>query len=233
MLHPVTTVDVDGTRRTLDWQLRHDPKSLNYKIENRLGTGRAPRNRIWNKSVFLDQGQEGACVGFSCAHVVATTPKRMVGITDDIGRKVYHGAQTRDEWAGENYEGSSVLGGMTYLKEVGVLSAYYWATTLSEILEGLSYFGPIVMGVDWYNDMFEPDSNGYLHVSGGKAGGHAIEVGGNSLKREAVWVNNSWGMKWGIGGGAWIKWTDLDKLREDQGEFALPRKVKSGTLSLP
>lgn len=235
------TVTVDGVQRTLDWQIRLDPKSLNYKIDERLVLDRPNRTRTWTKNIWLDQGtyvcpickQNGACTGYSAAHMLATTPKTMIFAGDAQAHQIYHEAKKRDEWEGEGYEGSSVLGAMTYLKEVGVLSAYYWATTLHEILQGVSYFGPMVMGVDWYDNMFTPDEKGFVRIGGRKAGGHAIEIGGNSIAREAVWIPNSWGRTWSINGGAWLPWTDLEKLLDDGGEFCLPRKSKSGMLSLP
>jgi hypothetical protein len=235
------TVTVDGIPRTLDWQIRLDPKSLDYKIDEQLNLNRPLRTRTWTKTIWLDQGrydcpicnQHGACTGYSAGQMLATTPKTMTAIGNEHAHKIYHEAKKRDEWTGENYEGSSVLGAMQYLKEIGVLSAYYWATTLHEILQGVAYFGPMVMGIPWYEDMFYPDSTGFIKATGKPAGGHAIELGGISTSKQAVWLPNSWGRKWSLQGGAWLSWSDLEKLLNEDGEFCLPRKTKSGLLSLP
>lgn len=215
------------TDRVLDWKPRFDPKSLNFKV-SKLTDSTATRNRIWKRDTWLDQGQEGACVGFSGAHVMSTTPRAhnpRYGQQD--AEDLYHAAQQNDQWPGENYEGSSVLGGMQALKVEGRIDSYHWCTTLTEALHAVSYLGPLQIGVNWYNDMFEPDAKGFLRVSGKLAGGHAICVGGISVDKQAVLLYNSWGKSWGNNGNAWLAFEDLDTLLHQDAEFALPKKVKS------
>lgn len=215
------------TERVLDWKPRFDPRSLDYKVSKKLGLG-APKTRTWKRDTWLDQGQEGACVGFSGAHVMSTTPKaHNPRYTHQDAEDLYHAAQQNDQWPGENYEGSSVLGGMQALKAQGRITSYLWCTTLEEAQHAVSYVGPLQIGVTWYNDMFTPDKQGFLHVGGGVAGGHAICVGGISTTKQAFLLYNSWGQSWGQNGNAWLAFEDMDTLLKDQGEFALPRKVKS------
>ncbi|GAO25939.1 peptidase C1A papain [Alicycliphilus sp. B1] len=64
--------------------------------------------------LVLNQGQEGACTGFGLAGVVnylrwvrAGLPKAMVSVSP---RMLYNMARRYDEYAGENYEGSSCRG---------------------------------------------------------------------------------------------------------------------------
>jgi hypothetical protein len=59
----------------------------------------------------LDQGKEGACVGFAWSHELAAYPVR-VEVDDEFARsKIYAEAQKIDEWPGEAYHGTSVLAG--------------------------------------------------------------------------------------------------------------------------
>lgn len=231
-----------GHEIVLDWTLRHDERSLAYKVDKQFVFSTKPiRNRMWTKRVLLDQGsyrcpicnEFGACTGYSACQMLATTPKTIVQLTDEDCHKTYHGAKLRDQWTGEGYEGSSVLGAMQYLKDMKVLSVYYWATTLAEIQHGVSHYGPMVIGVDWFANMMRTDEYGFISPSGSHVGGHAIEVGGISLPREAFWLPNSWG-PWGHKGtgGAWLKWIDMAYLIEMRGEFALPRKVRGGLITL-
>jgi hypothetical protein len=74
------------------------------------------------------------------------------------------------------------------------------------------------MGTNWFKDMFRADANGYLHASGGVAGGHAYLLTKYSKLRDAVWTCNSWG---GAGQG-WISRADLIILLGDQGEACVP-----------
>lgn len=82
----------------------------------------------------------------------------------------------------------------------------------------------MVLGIDWYNDMFDPDADGLLHVTGGVAGGHAILANGVSLKRRQVRLENSWGVNWGVDGHAYLGFDDLGTLLAGDGEACVPVK---------
>jgi len=94
---------------------------------------------------FYDQGNEGACVGFSCS--------RMMSLLNRVRYAapwLYKEAQKIDAWPGEDYEGTSVRAGLDVLKSsghcrVGTLgkvypedvnagiSVYRWADTVEQI----------------------------------------------------------------------------------------------------
>lgn len=209
--------------RTLDWKLRHDPKSLEYKID-RLGPLKE-RTYTWKRTIWLDQGQEGACTGFGLSHVLGTTPKRRQGVDQAFAERMYQEAKRCDEWPGEDYEGSSVLGAMTAAKKDGYISGYSWATTMEELIHAVGYLGPVECGINWYTGMFDPDSAGLLHVTGKVEGGHAICIGGVDVSTATFCFYNSWGKSWGVGGNAKISFADMERLMSEQGEFALPKKV--------
>lgn len=210
----------------LDWKPRFDSRSLGFLISDHFHLGVEAGNRNWRRGAWLDQGQEGACTGFGAAHVLAATPKARPDMNDAMARSLYKEAQRNDEWPGENYEGSSVLGAMQALKARNWITEYYWAKSLDEIKHGVSLFGPMEIGVNWYSGMWKPDDNGVLHVSGTIVGGHALCVGGIDFKKGLFRLDNSWGKNWGINGSAWISFEDMDRLRSEDGEFALPRKRK-------
>jgi len=93
----------------------------------------------------------------------------------DFAFRVYKLAQTMDYWAGENYEGSSVLGAAKALASLGLIGEYRWAFDHDDHLSALSNVGPIVVGTVWLNSMFDPRPSGLLEVdpTSGDAGGHA------------------------------------------------------------
>ncbi len=211
---------------TLDWHPRTgglSRKSLLYSIADNFNLHTTPRTRNWTRSVWLNQGREGACTGFGMAHCMDNTPRRWV-MTEDAARTCYYEAQRRDEWHGESYSGSSVLGAMEAAMSFGWLNAYYWATSLDEIVHGVSLFGPMEIGVNWYEGMMDPDSAGYLNATGPIVGGHALCLSGVNMTYGFFELDNSWGKGWGVNGSARMSFATVDRLRREQGEFALPRK---------
>lgn len=182
------------------------------------------RNRLWKQSVWLDQGSEGACTGFGFAHVYGTTPRRKFFVNDEFGRQRYYRARQEDEWPGENYEGSSVLGVMEAAHKDGLIKSYHWAVTLSEIVYAVSYHGPLVMGVNWYQGMLNTDAAGYVRPTGRVVGGHALAIGGINWTNRCFILFNSWGRDWGRDGSARISFADMNLLLLENGEFALPKK---------
>jgi hypothetical protein len=213
--------------RVLNWIPRFDTRSLDFRIADLAPafSTKTPRNKSWTRQSFLDQGREGACTGFGLAHTIATTP-RSYAMTNEMGQQFYYEARRRDEWPGEGYEGSSVLGAMSAGKAFGWLSAYWWATTLDEIISAVSFYGAMEIGVNWYTGMFEPTPDGFIRPTGRVEGGHALSLAAVNIPGRWFRLDNSWGPDWGVGGSARIYFHDLDRLRQERGEFALPRKVK-------
>jgi hypothetical protein len=101
----------------LTWRPNHDPQSRSFGVRQRL-TGSAPLTDVLlSTGPVLDQGSEGACVGFGSADAAnVLTLLRAPGTPQllDSGDAVelYRLAQKLDQVPGEDYEGSSVLGGM-------------------------------------------------------------------------------------------------------------------------
>lgn len=208
--------------RTFDRVPQYDPKSLRFAIRS-LVANKPRRSYTWSVPVMLDQGPEGACVGFGWSQEIAARPKPDSTITNDYAFRLYHRAQQLDEWAGENYEGSSVLAGAKAVMELGKLREYRWAlgpgsiAAESDLALAVGYKGPAVMGTYWYEGMMEPDVDGYLRPTGDILGGHCYLVHGYSLKLGyKVW--NSWG----TGFYGYIKPTDMITLLRYDGEACIP-----------
>ncbi len=105
-----------------------------------------PRRR--REPTVLDQGSEGACVGFALAAVIhtgvglrrpdtpsaggnggAAGPAPALGEEDLVSeRMLYEMARRYDEWSGENYEGSSLRGAMKGWHKHGAASRGAWPT---------------------------------------------------------------------------------------------------------
>src|SRR5687767_6414967 len=136
--------------RTLDWYNRKDPRSLRYTIDRKtdFAVGKPLKTRTRRQYQYLDQGREGACTGFGAAKALGQTPIRRADVSNALAQSIYNRAKQLDEWPGEDYEGSSVLGAMQTVKEAGFISAYYWATTLTQMQHAVCYLGSLVIGVN-------------------------------------------------------------------------------------
>jgi len=156
------------------------------------------------------------------AHERIARPVEVLTITHYDAVNYYRDAQLIDEWPGNDYEGTSVLAGAKVMKSRGYISGYEWAFNLRQTLVGISYRGPAVLGLNWYEGMSQPDKNGIIKPTGRLAGGHCILATGYNLKTRLVRLHNSWGRGWGVGGDCFIFDTDLGKLLDAGGECCLP-----------
>ncbi|MFT3929138.1 MAG: C1 family peptidase [Spongiibacteraceae bacterium] len=83
------------------------------------------------KQFILDQGKEGACTGFGLAATINYLQWRnnnfdTKGLQSVSPRMIYHLAKLYDEWAGEDYEGSSCRGAMKGWHRHGVCTEALW-----------------------------------------------------------------------------------------------------------
>jgi len=229
----------DGTTTTdrrLDRLREFDERSREHNIRGLV----APqlKTKTWQCKAFLDQGWEGACVGFSWSHAASSYTQHTRGITDAFAeQKVYWEAQKIDPWAGGAYpgavpddDGTSVLAGAKIMRQYGFIDGYKWAFNVDDVLAALSNEGVVIIGVWWRDSMWNPRPNGLLDISGAQAGGHAILVRGHNLKRRftgegehhVVRLRNSWGKSWGLDGDCFLKVEDLETLLLDDGEACIP-----------
>jgi hypothetical protein len=207
--------------RIFDRIVHFDEKSRNFPIRTLIGE-KPRRSYTWRCDTFLNQGSEGACTGFAVSHEAAARPVVVKGITNETARQIYRRARQLDEWPGENYEGSSVLGAIKAGTEKGWYSEYRWAFGLEDAILALGYYGPGVAGLSWYTGMMKADSNGFIHPTGSIEGGHAILVNGVNVKKEYVRLHNSWGKSFGINGECFLSFDDFGRLLHEQGEFCIP-----------
>jgi hypothetical protein len=225
--------------RTFDWKAHHDPRSRRFNVADVMPK-RLPTSKFWTPpTLVLDQGQEGACVGFGCAAEAGASPFRVPRVNNDFARGIYNTAKTLDEWPGEDYEGTSVLAGMKAMQQLGLLSpdpgAYRWSFSPDDMRESTLGLGPCVIGIPYKEGMFHPRPSGLLECTGAIAGGHCMCVigyhphmrlkGEGFFKRFAVYkVRQSWGADFGRGGDVYITEEDMADLTSaaNQGECAIP-----------
>lgn len=219
----------------LNWVPSFDDRSRQYPIRTAVVPG-VRRNKLWSVGPTLNQGREGACVGYGWAAEALSTPVRVdlnrVAATiprtpREFAQGIYYRAKQIDYWPGEDYSGTSVLAGAKAMKEYGLLKEYRWAFRVEDVIDAVIQRGPVVIGINWHEGMYEAP-NGVLGVSGPIVGGHCLTVVGfrlaNSSKTgaDAVILQNSWGTRWGVNGLAEMKVSDLERLLADSGEACVP-----------
>lgn len=181
-----------------------------------LVSAESPRKwRYHRTGPVLDQGNKPHCVGASWQQWLASDPIRTYGpkMAD-----IYHAAQKIDEWPGEGYAGTSVRAGVQVLEGLGYVEGYHWAWDAATVADFVLSKGTVVLGTNWYEQMFMPDKKGLIYPSGANRGGHAyLCVGYNSI-RGLFRILNSWGEAWGEKGRAWIQGEDLARLLSEDGE---------------
>lgn len=204
---------------------QHDPRSLAYDIRDALTTKQllAPRSWTWGCPIRLDQGNVGSCVGNAVTHEAAARPKVVAGLTEVDALAVYHRAQELDEFAGTDYEGTSVLAGMKAGTERGWYIKYRWALNIDDLVAAIGWYGPAVLGINWYDGMMDVDPKGYVRPTGHLAGGHAILANGVNVTEHRVRLTNSWSRGWGWDGCAWLDIDDLARLLSEDGDAAIPQ----------
>lgn len=230
----------DGSFTTdirLDRVEQFDSRSRSYPLCSATDRLEKPlRSYTWRCHPRLDQGHEGSCVGHAIAHELAARPSEVPMSHQYARETIYWDAQRIDPWPGGAYpgaapfyEGTSVLAGVKVAHKLGWFDSYRWAFGLRDLQLGVGYNGPAVLGLPWYEGMFWPDHNGYIHPEGRKVGGHAILCNAINVKEGRFTLHNSWSGAWGMNGECFITFADMDRLLRERGEavFMIKRHRKN------
>jgi hypothetical protein len=208
-----------------------DNRDQKYLIENHFTTqlkSKKITQRYWDDNGWWgNQGSMPHCVGYAWAHWLEDGPVEQSGIPPILKPiDIYNSTQKLDEWVGENYDGTSVRGGVKFLQQQKKVKSYYWAYNVNTLIDTVLNIGPVVVGTNWYYGMFYPDRNGLIKVSGGLVGGHAYVINGVDTVKKQFRIKNSWGKSWGKQGRAFISFNDMSRLINEQGEICLATEIK-------
>jgi len=201
----------ETTTAAAEWAPNLDPRSLDYPSAAIVAAGNR-RTVEWDLRPILNQGADGACVGYAIASAAGAP---------DAAERVYAIAKTLDQWPGESYSGTSVTAGAKAAQALGIIKSYRWAFTAGEVLDALQV-GPVVLGLYWTPGMFKPAA-GVMAVDAPKhkSLGHCTVAVGYDPARNAVRIQSSWGTGWAEDGRAWLPVEDLETLMGRTGEACL------------
>lgn len=188
---------------------------------------------------ILDQGREGACTGYglaAVAHYLLRVRKIDPDTTPVSPRMLYAIARRYDEWAGEDYEGSSCRGAMKGWYKHGVCADDIWKTGSSapQVLDhetaidavrrplgayfrvnhkslvamhaAITEVGILYASANVHTGWEKVRQDGYIRLEEGLLGGHAFAI--VAYDEDGFWIQNSWGVDWGFEGFAHISYED-------------------------
>lgn len=218
-------------RPKLDRIARFDDRSRGYAIRPFLGPSIERKKTIWDipKPLPLNQGREGACVGFGWSGELAVGPIHNPA-DNGYAMALYADARAQDRRDGVDYtSGATVLAGAKVAKNRGLISGYRWAFGTADVIDTICSKGPVVLGTNWYDGMYETDRGGLLRVSGPLVGGHCwLGIGywpAHPQFGDCIVLLNSWGPKFGLGGTAFLRVMELDYLLKQDGEACIANEI--------
>jgi hypothetical protein len=225
----------EPTDPRLGRHVHHDEASRDYAYPATTAQLRTVRH--WSHIGILDQGQLGSCTGNAAVKAISHTafwPLAKAVLNADLGADevyavgVYSDATRLDPYPGSfppDDTGSDGLSVAKVLKNRGLISGYTHAFSLEAFLTAVSRQS-VIIGIPWYDGMFNPDANGFINISGNLAGGHEVCVDQINVEEKWVGFPNSWGRTWGVKGRAKMSWDTAGRLLSEQGDvtiFNLPK----------
>jgi len=219
---------MDLTEYGLGAQPHFDDRSRNYGIAEVIPDRRSivHTTKMWDvpdKDVPLDQGREGACTGFSLSTELAASPVN-VDVNNAFALELYQAARRIDAAAGRHWgSGASILATALALKnDYKLITEFRWAFGIEQVIDTIISKGPVVLGLNWYFDMYSPNAENVIEVSGELTGRHAIAAIGY-LHEDGGYLAlmNTWGPGYGAKGIGYLKIADATRLLAEDGEACI------------
>jgi hypothetical protein len=194
---------------------------------------------------ILDQGREGACTGFglaTVAHYLLRTHRVGRDATVVSPYMFYDLARRYDEWAGEDYEGSSCRGAMKGWYKHGICARPLWPqsqpgalldqprvedaarrplgaylrvnhTNLVAMHAAITETGILFASSSVHSGWQTVGRDGLIKFDDKVIGGHAFAI--VAYDADGFWIQNSWGTSWGKQGFGHIAYDDWLKSADD------------------
>lgn len=203
--------------------LEHDPRSRAFPA--RTATALVSRtHRHWGP--VLDQGDLGSCTGNALTQARNTTPLRAGRplLTEADAVTVYGRATALDAFPGTYPPEDTGSSGLAVCKagaQLGWIRTYRHAFGLDAALAAL-VLAPVLIGINFYDGMFDPDPAGFIAPSGGLAGGHEMVLTRIYVPGRWVLGFNSWGPAWGDLGRFRMTFAVLGRLLAEDGDCTVP-----------
>lgn len=181
---------------------RDEPLSAHVSTIKEITTS---GRQFWQNKLRLDQGSEGACVGFGFVQGYNSSPIPHA-YPNEYANDVYRSATQHDDWPSVDWRtssGTSVRAGAEEMLRRGLINAYAFTYDVEEVALWILNKNPVVIGVDWFEGMDHPnaDNNYYIEPTGRQRGGHCTLLDGVRWLDDKYFRGlNSWGKNWGENG---------------------------------
>lgn len=209
---------------SLHQNLISDLPSIRSLIPSKL-----PVEKVWSTGPILDQGETPECTEFSWHAHINAEPHAHPDLWTDFWPS--DGSFYADEKKTDGIpteDGSTTQAGAQILKDHGIIEQPVWGFDEWTARRYVLTTGPLILGCNWYNDMFSPDSQNIVHINNSDIeGGHQILIIGFSLtafgklpsNNPLYKFQNSWGTQWGETGYGYISQGDLARLIAENGQL--------------
>lgn len=212
----------------------HDSRSLQFPHPETSDPTKLKSVRHHRYVPVFDQGQVGSCTGNASTGCLGTSDpywasgQSVLSATDEqvdetYALGVYSDAEVLDGNGPyvpndpSTDHGSSGLSVAQVLKSRGLISGYTHAFSLEATLTALAA-QPVIIGIPWNADMFNPANDGRIKITGATEGGHEICLDELDVENRRAWITNSWAESWGVEGRGYFTWDDLGSVLADDGD---------------
>lgn len=232
-----TFIDVDPNNPfPLGRHVEHDSRSLAYRIDVSGITISSVKHA--RRIGLLDQKQVGGCTGWSETGLLGTDPffatvSGIPGCTLDnaMGLKLYEKATQVDDIQGSyppDDTGSTGTAAAKAAQSYGYIGGYQHGFSINDLLGALQ-LQPVLIGSNWYDSMFNPDSSGQITISPNAqvAGGHEYACVGYDQPSDELLFAQTWG-DWGpLHGFFTMKTSMMVRLLGEQGDVTIPTLISA------
>ena len=213
---------VEGKR--LGRHAKHDPRSFEFQAGQATQIVSVTHQAT---GLPLDQGQIGSCTANALCGSLDSAPDYHGGttLTEANAIRIYE-LETKLE--GKPYPpndpGGSGLMVCKAAQQLGLITSYSHAFGIQHALQAL-VVRPVITGVNWYTSFDNPDpQTGLVQLTAGATirGGHEVVADGIDAPNRLVWLWNSWGTQYGLGGRFCMSFDTWDRLLQEQGDVTVP-----------
>lgn len=186
----------------------------------------------------LNQGRLGYSTGFGWAAMLENVDSERLPGSEGAAIQIAQGAHQDDQAHSRNrVVGASLLGGARYAMSQGWITGHVWTWSVDGVIDILCSYGPVLLGVPWFDSMYEPNEYGIVSANGTQVGRHAILATAYIPAHEALklgygptnlveFVPNL-GMGYGVRGRAYLRLMDLAFMMKTEGEAVVPMNMQA------